>query len=251
VHSLLQKRDKLRLAHSVDYSTQPGGIIGVSNPEYGSPGLALFDGNATQIFSSPRLDYIFDTDMNLDQIAKCRGKVAGRYYHLLYPSGSETEPDKHLAIDLRRYPDIRVAEWTDLNGQSIDSDSQGKNFYLGGSDGYVRKKDTSGTVSVLIDTKDLIGDPKTGGSPVSYKTWNQLKYALNGTVTLQVYIDDALQKWPNGTTSKTLTGIDEALQVIQSLPSDWQGYRMRLRITGTDLDELEIYSPWLLNYELT
>jgi hypothetical protein len=237
--------------YTIDTSTQPGGIIGVTNPEAGEPGLALFDGQSTSIFSSPKLDYIFNTDMNLDQIAKCRGKVSGHYYHLLYPSGSATEPDTHLAIDMRRYPDIRVAEWTDLHGQSIDDDSQGKNFYLGGSDGYVRKRDTSGTVSALIETKDLVGDPKAGGSPVSVKTWNQLKYALNGTVTLEFYIDDVIQKWPDGTTSKIITGISEALQVIPSFPQNWQGYRMMLRITGTGLQTLEIYSPWLLEYELT
>ena len=235
--------------YTIDYSTQPGGIIAVSNPEYGEPGLSLFDGQSTNIFSSPKLDYIFNTDMNLNQVANCRGKVAGRYYHLLYPSGTATQPDKHLAIDMRRYPDIRVAEWTDLNGQSLDGDSQGKNFYIGGSDGIVRKKDTTGTVSVIVETKDLVGDPKAGGSPVLYKTWNQLKYSLKGTVTLEAYIDDVLQKWPDGTTSRTLIGTDEALQVIQSLPQNWEGYRLKLKLTGTDLASLEIYSPWLLNYD--
>jgi hypothetical protein len=235
--------------YTIDFSSQPGGIIGVSNPEYGEPGLALFDGQQTQIISSPRLNYIFNQDMNLDQIAKCRGKISGTCYHLLYPSGSALEPDKYLVLDMRRYPDIRVVEWTDLHGQSIDDDSQGKSFYIGGTDGYVRKKDTTGTVSCLVETKDMVGDVKAGGSPVIVKTWNQLKYALNGTLALEVYIDDVVQQWPDGSTTKILTGTDEALQLLQSLPQNWEGYRISLRLTGTSLSVLEIYSPWKLDYE--
>ena len=235
--------------YTVDLSNKPGGIIGVTNPEFGEPGIALFDGQSSSIFSSPKLDYIFNHDMNLDQIAKCRGKVSGNYYHLLYPSGSNTEPDKYLSIDLRRYPDIRVAYWTDLNGQSLTDPRSTKNFYIGGSDGYVRSKDSTGTTSCLIETHDLVGGE--GKLVTEYKTWNQLKYALNGTLKLEVYIDDALQKWPDGSTSKTLTGTTEALQVIQSLPQNWQGYRLKLKITGTDLQSLELYSPWVLSLELT
>jgi len=237
--------------YTLAISDHPAGIIGVTNPEYGESGIALFDGQNTSIFTTPKLDYIFQHDMNLSQIAKCRGKISGNYYHLLYPGGAATEPDKYLAIDIRRYPDIRVAYWTDLYGQSVDSDPQTKNFYIGGSDGIVRKKDASGPVSCLIETKDMVGDPKAGGSPVLIKTWNQLKYSLLGTLTLQVYIDDVIQKWPDGATTKTLTGIDEALQVIQSFPQNWQGYRIRLKLTGTDLSTLEIYSPWLLEFSPT
>ncbi len=232
--------------HTVDFSSSPGGIIGVTNPEYGEPGLAVFGGQSSEIFTSPRLDYIFNTDMNLDYIHKCRGKMVGRSYHLLYPSGSSTEPDTYLCIDLRRLPDIRVAEWTDLSGRCIDCDHQGKKFYIGTSTGYAKTKSDSGTCDILLETHDLIG-----GNPQIFneqKTWVELKYSLNGTVTLEVYIDDTLMKWPDDTTSITLTGTSETIQ-FRKFPQNAKGYKIRLKLTGTALSTCEIYSPWQLLFD--
>jgi hypothetical protein len=217
------------------------GIVAVTNPQFSEPGISLFNGSYSEMFTSPRLDELFKSDMNLDQIANCRGRIAGRYYFLLYPSVGETQPDRFLAIDMRRFPDIRVAYWTDLNGQSIDADTQSNKFYIGGSDGYVRTKAESGTSDVLIETHDLMGgDPKAANE---IKVWKEIKYALNtgaGSVTLQVYIDDVLQKWPDDTTTKTISGTDEMTQFLRNLPPNWQGYRIRLKITGTSLEEFEL-----------
>lgn len=232
--------------HTVDFSSSPGGIIGVTNPEYGEPGLAIFGGQTSEIFTSPKLDYIFNTDMNLDFIHKCRGKMAGRTYHLLYPSSTSTEPDTYLAIDLRRFPEIRVAKWTDLNGICIDSDHQGKKFYIGTSTGYVKTKSEGGLCNILLETHDLIGgDPKIFNEQ---KTWTELKYSLNGTVTLEVYIDDTLMKWPDNTTFLTLTGTSEIIQ-FRKFPHNAKGYKIRLKLTGTALSTCEIYSPWQLSFD--
>ena len=231
--------------------TSSMGIFGLINPENGESGIALFNGQYSEVFSSPRLDELLKNDLNIDQIAQCRGRLAGKYYFLLYPSIGQTDPDKILAIDLRRYPDIRVAYWTDLYGQSLDTDKQSSKFYIGGSDGYVRTKSSTGTCDFLIETHDLMGgDPKATNE---IKTWKEIKYALDTgtqTVILQVYIDDVLMQWPDGTTEKTISGTGEMTQLLRSLPSNWQGYRMRLLITGNDMEKFEIYSPWKLDFEI-
>ena len=68
---------------------------------------------------------------------------------------------------------------------------------------------------------------------------------------MEFYVDDVLMLWPDGTSTYTLTGTDETLQIITSLPQDWQGYKIRLKLIGTSLDELEIYSPWSISLEPT
>jgi hypothetical protein len=55
--------------------------------------------------------------------------------------------------------------------------------------------------------------------------------------------------WPDATTSKTITGTSELTQVVNSLPQNWKGYKIRLLITGTDMTTFELYSPW--NVEFT
>lgn len=232
--------------YTVDFCSTPGGIIGVTNPAYGEPGIAVFGGQTSDLITSPKLDYIFNTDMNLDQIAKCRGRMAGRNYHLLYPSGIATEPDTYLCLDMRRFPDIRVAEWTDLAGYCIDTDYQGKKFYIGTSTGYAKTKASTGTSNILLETHDLIGgDPKVFNEQ---KTWTELKYSLIGTVTLQVYIDDDLLTWPDDTTSQTLTGTNEDKKVLK-FPENAKSYKIRLKLTGTALSSIEIYSPWQLLFD--
>uniref|UniRef100_A0A6M3L5F2 Uncharacterized protein n=1 Tax=viral metagenome TaxID=1070528 RepID=A0A6M3L5F2_9ZZZZ len=232
--------------YSVDFCSTPGGLIGVTSPEAGEPGIAVFGGQTSDIFSSPKLDWIFKSHMNLDYIHKCRGKIAGRYYHLLYPSGTATEPNTHLAIDLRRFPDFRVAHWSGLDGVCLDVDKQGTKFYLGTSSGYVKTGASAGSGSLVVETHDLIGGDPTAFNEI--KTWKQLKYSLKGTVTLEVYLNNSLMKWPDDSTSKVLTGTGEDVQVCP-FPENAKGYKIRLKLTGTDLTEFELYSPWMLLFD--
>jgi hypothetical protein len=103
-------------------------------------------------------------------------------------------------------------------------------------------------MDVVIETNDLGGSKEEVNT---IKTFRDFKYALKGTVEAEFYVDDVLMLWPDGTSTVTLTGTDETLQIIQSLPQDWQGYRIRVLLTGTDLSELEIYSPWAIDLEAT
>jgi hypothetical protein len=233
---------------SVAISSKPLGIIGVTNPEFGQPGIAVFTGQESQLISSPKLDFIFEHDLDISKIANCQGVMSGDYYLLIYPSLDGTM--KFLALDMRRYPDVRTAYWTNLNAQSIDSSSQGTNIFIGGSDGYVRTPIAGESMAVLLETNDLSGNPEKNETN-KIKTFKNFKYALKGTVQVQFYIDDILAQWPDGTTEMTLTGTGETLQWIQSLPQDWQGYRIRLMLTGTNLTEVEIYSPWSIDLDAT
>jgi hypothetical protein len=236
--------------YTLDVSTYPGGIIGLTNPEGGDFGLTVFNGQYDKVLTSPRLDWIFKNDFNVDAISTCRGKCVGRYYHFLYPSATSSVPDKHLAIDLRRYPDIRVAEWTGLNGQCIETDMESTKVYFGCADGYVRSQGNE-YVDFELETHDMVG----GSAELTneQKTFQEIKYALdsNGNdVTLKVYIDDVLMKYSDGSTTKTISGTSETLQYIRSLPKDWVGYRIRLNLSGTDMSKVEIYSPWKILFQV-
>jgi len=238
--------------YTVDVSTYPGGIIGLTNPEGGDLGITIFNGQYDKIMTTPRLDYIFKKVLNVDAIANCRGKCIGRYYHLLYPAIGSTVPDHHLAIDLRRYPDVRVSEWTDIAGQSLEADMESTKIYFGCTDGFVRSQAEGQTVSFELETHDMVG----GDAQLSneLKTWTSLKYMIDtagADVTMKVYIDDVLMKYSDDSTTKTITGTTEAMQAINDLPNDWKGYRIKINLTGTDLSKLEIYSPWKLSFEVT
>ncbi len=226
------------------------GIIGVTSPKYDECGIAVFNGQTSEIFTSPKLDWIFKNDMNLDRIDRCRGAAAGKYYFLLYPSAGVSEPDRFLAVDMRRFPDIRVAQWTDLYGRSIDADTQSTRFYIGGSDGTVRQRTSIGTLSVAVETHDLIGgDAKLANEIKAYK---EIRYALDSgghDATLEVYIDDVKMTWPDGASSATISGTGQTTKVIRNIPADWQGYRIRLALTGANVDTFTIYSPWTIDYE--
>lgn len=238
--------------YTVDISTYPGGIIGLTNPEGGDLGLTVFNGQYDKIMTTPRLDYIFKNDLNVDAIANCRGKCIGRYYHLLYPAGSATAPDHHLAIDLRRYPDIRISEWTDLSGQCLEADMDTTKVYFGCTDGFVRTQDSGETVSFELETHDMIGGSAELADEL--KSWTALKYMIDtagSNVTMKIYIDDTLMKYSDGSTTKTITGTSEAMQILNSLPQNWKGYRIRINLSGTDLSKVEIYSPWKLAFEVT
>ena len=236
--------------YSIAKCTSPPGILGVSERGEQS-GISLFNGETSRFITSPRLDYIFKNDLNHDYIHKCRGEWDGKYYHLLYPSGSATEPNKWLAVDLTRFPDLRVAHWEDLNAQSIYTYEQGNNIYIGGSDGYVRQNnDTTETINVDVKSKDCVGDARLS---LTLKTLREFKYAINTggeNVTLEFYIDGVLAEWPDETTTKTISGTDDTPQYIKNFPPNWQGYKYAVRIYGTGLSTFEIYSPWEMQLEV-
>lgn len=228
----------------------PQGIIGLTSPENSEPTLAIFDGSNSKVLS-PRVTQLLRTDLNMDQISLCRGGRIGSSYVLTYPSGSATYPDKVMVVDLSSNKDPKISMWTDLSAVCVDSDKQSSSVFIGGSDGVVRKRDTSGTVDVEIETHELFGiKPELSHTE---KQWTRLSYALNSNdvdVTLKAYIDDVLQTWPDNTTELTIKGTGELSQNIPSLPSSWHGKKIRLEITGTGLSELEIYSPWVLEFSV-
>jgi hypothetical protein len=238
---------------TIAMSAQPTGIIFLTQPDGGNPGLALFNGQTAELFTSPRFDYIFQTDMNQAYISTCVGACVGRYYLFAYPSGSGTVPDTLLAFDLRRFPDIRVSEWKDTAVKSIDNYEFGKNFYIGGSDGYVRKNDTTyaETINVEVETHELIGgDPQYANHE---KYLKELKYALNagaGSVVMTLYIDGTAATWADGSTSKTLTGTGETVQVMKDFPQNFRGYRFRIKLVGTAMATFTLYSPWQLDFDV-
>ena len=237
--------------HSIVPCGKPTGLLGVSSPKGKVPGISLFNGQLSQIITSPKFDYLFEEDLSLDYIHKCRAAWDGRYYHLVYPSGDVTEPDKWAAFDLSRYPDIKLAYWEDLAGMSVMVDDQSTGVYIGGSDGYARRNNGTETIDVHIRTHDLVGgDPKVAN--VS-KTLKELKYALDTggeNVTLEIYIDDSLVTFSDDTQSKTISGSDDTPQYIKDLPQNAEGYSYSARVSGTDLSTCKIYSPWIMEYEV-
>ncbi len=239
--------------YTIDLSSEPMGIIGLSNADGGSPGIAVFNGSSSDILAAPRLDYILETDLNISAIANCRGKIVGRYYHLFYPSGSATDPDKHLVLDMRRGAgDIRISYWDGLESMSVDTDTQGKNFYIGGSDGIVRlQSGTTEDVDIDVETHELIGgDLKIANFP---KVLKEIKYNLDSDgvdINMELWIDGILQTWTDGTTVKTISGTDDAVQVMRSLPKNFEGYKYRLRLYATGVVAFELYSPWGLEFDL-
>jgi hypothetical protein len=237
--------------YSVTTCGKPTGILGVTFPRAESCGLALFNGQLSQIISSPKYDWLFDDDMNHDAIGQCRGTWDGRYYHLLYPSGDETEPDKWAAFDLSKFPDIRLAYWHDLNGRSIDVDSQSKKVYVGGSDGYLRQNELTETIDIEVRTHDHVG-----GSPEvanATKTLKQLKYSLDtggDDVTLEIYMDGSLITFSDDTTSQTISGTGDVPQYLPNIPVTAQGYSYAAKITGSGLSTFELYSPWIMEFDI-
>lgn len=230
---------------------QPNGIIALSSPDGGNPGLCLFNGQTSEMFTSPKFDYIFKEDLNHDYIANCRGFCAGRYYIFIYPSQSSTgTPDKVVAFDLRRFPDIRASYWEDLSAVCGCVSDQGGSIYIGTSDGYVLKSDNDSTetVDVEIETEDRIGGDVKAANMT--KVLKQIRYNLSGTANLQVIIDDVAAIWPDGTNYRAITGTGDEVQVIPSLPANFTGYKYRLRIYATDVNELTIYSPWEVHFDV-
>ena len=241
--------------YTISPVSTPGGILGLSVGEGGTPFLTLFNGQSGDILTSPILDYLLKTDLDMDYIENCRGMAVGRKYHLLYPSNSATSgtPDSHLCIDLTRLPDIRTAKWDGLNAVCLDAYNQGQAYYFGGSDGYVYKHDTASTevVDVDVETHDLAG----GGLQLTniMKTLKELKYNLDtddDDVTLVVYIDGTAATWPDGNAYKTISGGGDEIQLLK-FPPNFRGYNYRLRVYASDLTTFTIYSPWTVDFDVT
>ena len=234
--------------HTIAICPQPNGIISLSSADGGNPGLCLFNGQLSESFASPKLDYIFQTDMDHDYITNCRGFCGGRYYHLIYPSHDAVagNPDKWLAIDLRRFPDIRAAYWEDLAAICGCAYDQGGDIYVGTSTGYALKSDTASaeTIDVDVETEDRIGGQITLAN--TEKTLKELKYCIDtdgDDVNLQIIIDGTAATWPDGTNSRTISGSGDEVQVIRSFPTNFRGYTFRVRIYGTGLTTFKLYSP--------
>ena len=230
--------------HTITPIAEIGGILGLTSPMGGRPGLAVFNGSTTSLITKDRFVDLFEDDLNHDSIEKCRGAFDGRYYHLLYPSGTNSEPDKHAAFDLSKFPNIRLAMWEDLNSRSINIDDQTSKVYIGGSDGYVRDNTIGETIDIEVKTHDLIGDIQSANQK---KVLQKLKYNLNtggDDVTLEIYLDGTLARWPDGSTTKTISGTGDAVQYFESLPINWDCYSYTIRIYGSGLTTFELFSPW-------
>uniref|UniRef100_A0A6M3IZZ8 Uncharacterized protein n=1 Tax=viral metagenome TaxID=1070528 RepID=A0A6M3IZZ8_9ZZZZ len=238
--------------YSIAKAVNPAGILGISNPIGGSPGISLFNGQVSQILANQQLTEIFEDDLNHDYIHKCRGVWDGRYYHVLYPSGSNTEPDKWLAVDLVKAPELRVAFWMDLNARSIDIYDQGSQVYVGGYDGYVRQNSGTESRNIQVETHDLIGGKVEIANTL--KTLKELKYNIDtGTkqVSLEIIIDGENATWPDGTTSCLINGTGDKIQVKRGFPTNFRGYKFSFRITGTGLSTMNLYSPWQVDFDVT
>lgn len=242
--------------HTIDISSTPAGILSVSQNVGGETGISLFNGAISQIITSPKYDYIFNTHLDIDYIHKCRAVCAGHYYVLAYPSTSAVsgEPDTIAAFDMRHYPDIRLAMWCDLAGRSLSSYNQGGVFYIGGSDGKARKSDSASTeaVDVVVETHDLIG-----GNVIMTdreKHLKNLRYSLDSgsaNVTMTIYIDGTAATWPDATTYKTITGSSETVQYMAGFPPNFRGYRFRIHLSASALTTWHLYSPWEVEFDVT
>lgn len=240
--------------YTMDVSNQPSGIIGLCMIDSLTPGIAIFNGQTSEILSSPKLD-AFLTDIDLEFIHLAQGGISGKLYHLMYSSVASAAGvvDKHLVVDLRRSPDIRVGYWDGLNARCMAIDDDDKTLYIGGTDGIVYKMDSAATElrDVDVESHYLIGGQPQAAN--KKKAWKQLKYNLdtNGdSVTLEVYVDGTLKTWPDGETSQAISGTADEVQVLP-LPQDFQGYQIKVRVYGSDLGQFDLYSPWDLDYDLT
>jgi len=200
-------------SHTIAYCKKPAGIIFLVVPDGGECGIGHFSGQQSQLLTSPVLDYVFNTDLDHDKITYCRGFCAGHYYHFLYPSIAATgnDPDKWLAIDLRRFPDVRAFFWSFDSGYPVCgwSYNQGNTYYVGTTDGFVKRMDTASaeTASVSMRTAERVGgDIKVANKE---KTLKRLKYNINtggDDVSLTLYIDGTAATWSDGTTTRTISG---------------------------------------------
>jgi hypothetical protein len=239
--------------HTLSSSSHPVGIMGLSLFGDGEPGLSIYNGMTSDIVGSLRLRDLFKSDLNKTYIKDCVGKCIGFYYHLFYPSTSSTILDTHLAMDLSHYPDVRISKWTDLYSNCIAVDESNGDMFIGGTDGYVRKRNDSGGETINVDVKshDMIGGQSQAANKV--KTLKKLKYNINTNgdlVKLEVTIDGVLQQWQNGKTYYEISGISDYVQVMEDFPNTFSGYIYNFRIYGA-VDTFELYSPWDVEFDIT
>jgi hypothetical protein len=242
-------------AQSVDICSNPASVWGFTLSPDGDMGIALYNGQSAEIVQTIKLKDLLKTGLNATYASSCRAKMVGGYYHFLYPSilSADGTPDTHLAMDISRYPDVRVGNWSGLFSTALAVDERSGDFYIGGSDGYVRKRAATGeSISFEISTHELIGGkPELSNHK---KTLKELRYSLNTggvDVTLEFWIDEVLKPWPDGTTTRTISGTDDSIQVLNNLPMDWTGYKTRLKVYGTAMTTVEINSPWTLVFDVT
>lgn len=225
---------------------QPNGIIHLASPDGGETGLCLFNGQTSEMFTSPKFDDVFNTDLDHNHIENCQGFIAGKKYIFMYPSTASTDGtvDKLICFDLRRFPDIRACYWEGLKATCGCSSDQGGPLYLGTSDGYVLKSNNSSAeaIDIEVETDDRIGGNLQFAN--TEKVLKELKYNLSGTVNLQIIIDGTAAVWPDGTSYKAITGTGDQVQVMKDFPPNFKGYIYRLRVYADDLTTLTLYSPW-------
>jgi hypothetical protein len=162
-------------------------------------------------------------------------------------------PNRWLAIDLRRFPDIRAGFWEGLNavcGYGYDQGGADGVTYIGTTTGYVMRSDDDSTEAIDIDvsTEDRIGGDIKAANMV--KTLKELKYNLNGTVNLQIIIDGTTMTWPDESNYQSITGTGDLVQVIKSFPQNFKGYTYRIRIYADDLTAFTIFSPWEMVFDI-
>ncbi len=231
--------------YTIAVCDQPAGILGLTAPMGDSPGIAVFNGSLSQIITKGKFQELFEDDLNHDYMHTCRGGYDGRYYHLLYPSGSKaTSPTKHAAFDLTQFPKIRLAFWEDLASRSIYVNNQDDRIYIGGSDGVARQNTGTEEINIDVQTADRIGgDIKLSDK---LKTLKKLKYNIDTgdvDVTMRIYLDGTLMTWPDDTTTYIISGTGDEVQYI-TMPKNADCYRYSIKLTATALTILKIYGPW-------
>jgi hypothetical protein len=230
------------------------GIIYLTTNRGRQCGLALFNGQTSEIFTSPKFDYVFNTDMDPAYASQSVGTCVGPYYHLLYKNTSGDIV--WFAVDIRRFPEVRGAYWTKVTSgeaRCIDSYSQGYDetnllsILVGGDDGKIYHDHPGIAVPFDIKTKDCIGDLKVANNE---KVLKEIRYNLNTggeDVILEVYVESVLKTWPSGLTYRTISGTADFVQVIRDIPPDFEGKSFSLRVYDTTgHTTVHIYSPWTI-----
>ena len=188
---------------------------------------------------------LFEDDLNHDQLAVCRGIWDGRNYHLLYPHAANVDPTKHAVFDLSKFPKIRLSYWDNLGSRDMAVWNQGASIYIAGSAGFVRYPGGTESITASVKTHDLIG-----GTPELANKWKmlkRLKYSLNGTMTLTITIDGTTITWADSTTSKSITGTGDAVQIME-LPRDLGCYKYTVALAAAETD-FDLYSPWEMEFD--
>ena len=125
--------------------------------------------------------------------------------------------------------------------------NQGSSIFIAGNDGWVWYQKSGETITASVKTHDLIG-----GAPELANKWKmlkRLKFSIKGTgtMTLTITIDGTTITWADGTTSKTLTGTGDAVQIME-LPWDLGCYQYTVAISAANT-AFELYYPWELEFD--